>query len=104
MLDEVSDDKVAPTKNKRGGSTMSGTIYARRKQADAHRRHPVGGGMRAVAYALLWMCIVLPLWIISLIVEAHFEYIPPVWLRYWAFYLPWVGIVINEVRCARRVK
>ena len=54
--------------------------------------------MRAVAYALLWFCIVFPLWLVSLIVQAHFEYVPPLWLGLWAYWGPVAVIIFWEVR------
>jgi len=77
-------------------------VRSKMNQRAGARRQKVGGGMRAVAYALLWLCIVLPLWVITLVVEAHYDYIPPMWLALWAFWVPTVLIVVREVYLMRK--
>ena len=71
------------------------------KRMKGHRQQ-VGGGMRFVAYALLWVCIVLPLWMISLNVQAHYLYVPPMWLGLWPWWGPTLAVLMREVWLMRK--
>ena len=72
--------------------------YTWREYVKKSQRKPLTAPMRAIAYLIMWLCVVFPLWVLSLIVQAHYEYIPPLWLGLWFSWLPAILIMAREVR------
>jgi hypothetical protein len=64
---------------------------------------PLPGAARAFAYIVLFAVIMFPLWIVSLVIQAHYEVVPPMWLGLW----PWWGwclmVIALETRIWRKI-
>ena len=66
------------------------------KERQVQRRQP-HAGIRGVAYAVTWLVIIFPLWLMSLIVQSHYEYVPPMWLGLWVAWFPMLVIALREI-------